>query len=160
MLSTISCLAEHSKRIRKLIHDDSINEWGVYCVHLVKNGVDTRVNIDDFIVCKNSEPCFTRAHGNELWVLLVEKAWAKCHGSFHRIIAGQAHLTMRDFTGAPGYNFNIDKTDDLAAMLCDWDAKDYIIAIGLDSSKKSTENLKALGLITEHSYGLLAAHFI
>lgn len=147
-------------RVRKIIHDDSINEWGIYCVHLVKNGVKQQICVDDYIVCKNSEPVFTRAHGNELWVLIVEKAWAKIHGSFDRIIAGQAHLTMRDFTGAPGYSFNIEKTPDLPNMIVDWDQKDFIIAIGLDDSKKSTEGLKALGLITKHSYCLLSAAYI
>ena len=67
--------------------------------------------MDDFIPCKWEKPVFTRAKGNELWVLLLEKAWAKIHGSYHRIKSGQAHLTMRDITGAPAYQYIISKED-------------------------------------------------
>ena len=44
---------------------------------------------------------------------------------------------MRDFTGAPGYEFIIDKTPDLPNMIIDWDDKNYIMAIGLGTDKKS-----------------------
>ena len=40
-------------------------------------------------------------------------------------------------------------------MLLDWDRRDYVITCGLDSSKEGEENLKALGLITEHAYGII-----
>jgi len=41
----------------------------------------------------------------------MEKAWAKIHGSFQRIEGGQAHLTMRDLTGAPSYSHNIEQAE-------------------------------------------------
>jgi len=57
-------------------------------VNLTKNGVPITVVLDDHIVCKEAFPVFSQAAGNELWVLLLEKAWAKIHGSFDRIVAG------------------------------------------------------------------------
>ena len=49
---------------------------------MLNNGVANEVFIDDNIVSRHSEPVYSRAHGPELWVLLLEKAWAKIHGSF------------------------------------------------------------------------------
>lgn len=46
------------------------------------------VVLDDYIVTKSGTPAFTKSNGSELWVLLLEKAWAKIHGSFHRIVSG------------------------------------------------------------------------
>lgn len=138
-----------------MFHDDAINEWGVYCINIVKNGMKTQVIVDDHFVCQN-QPVFTRANGNELWVLLVEKAWAKIHGSFDRIQWGWAHLTMRDLTGAPGYDYMIDSKPDLAECMLEWDLKNYTMAIGLNDKKLSKEALRELGLIFAHSYGIIA----
>jgi len=46
------------------------------------------VIVDDFLPCKYHEPAFAKANGNELWVLLLEKCWAKIHGSYERIESG------------------------------------------------------------------------
>ena len=52
---------------------------------------------------------FTAANGSELWVLLLEKVWAKVHGDYCRIIEGLPHETMRDITGAPSYMYQTGK---------------------------------------------------
>jgi len=40
--------------------------------------------------------------------MLMEKAWAKLHGNYARIIAGSAQKTLRDLTGAPTYLYWTD----------------------------------------------------
>ena len=78
---------------------------------MYKNGVKQTIVIDDFIVCKEANPCFSRAHGNELWVLLAEKAFAKIHGNFERIEAGLCYETLRDLTGAPSWYYTIEEAE-------------------------------------------------
>ena len=67
--------------------------------------------VDDWIPCHpdGKTPAFSRNHGNELWVPIIEKAWAKVHGSYAAIDGGHAHFTMRDLTGAPSYDININE---------------------------------------------------
>ena len=75
-----------------------------------KNGVQELVIVDDYIPCVASgdKPCFSESRGNELWVILLEKAWAKVHGSYERINGGHAHLTLHDLTGAPSYDIEMN----------------------------------------------------
>ena len=58
---------------------------------MTKCGEKRNVIVDNFIPCRKNErgqyyPCFTTGYGNELWVILLEKAWAKLHGDYVRII--------------------------------------------------------------------------
>ena len=112
-LSTISCLSEHNQgqRIRDLFVVDSTtySPQGVYCMQFYKNGMPLEVVVDDYIPCEWSVQLFTKANGHELWVALLEKAWAKVHGSYMRCAFGLTHETMRDLTGAPGYMYDIQK---------------------------------------------------
>ena len=74
------------------------------------NGRKELVLVDDYIPCVASgeKPCFSESAGNELWVILLEKAWAKVHGSYERINGGHAHLTLHDLTGAPSYDIEMN----------------------------------------------------
>lgn len=105
-MSILSSLAEVPSRISNLFITDRTNENGIYAVNVWKNGERKEVVIDDYFPCLFNEPCFTKAEGNELWVLILEKVWAKLHGSYERIEAGFAHNVMTDLTGAP--SFDID----------------------------------------------------
>jgi calpain-15 len=55
------------------------------------------------VPCNESRPVFSKAQGNEIWVILLEKAWAKIHGSYERISLGVTSYTLRDITGAPSF---------------------------------------------------------
>lgn len=59
--------------------------------------------IDDYFPCDpiSKSPAFTRSRGKEIWVLILEKAWAKLYGSYERIEAGTCREALRDLTGAP-----------------------------------------------------------
>jgi hypothetical protein len=155
-LSVLSVLTEKPDRVRILFETDLVNPEGIFGLNMTKNGIKQMVVIDDFIPCKNKEPVFSSANGNELWVILLEKAWAKLHGSYERIIGGQSHLTFRDLTGAPSFEFET-KDEDAWAKIADGDKKDFIMAAGIaQDDEEEAAKLKALGLVGQHSYGLIA----
>ena len=109
-LSILSALAEVPERIMKLFITDRTNEYGIYAVKVWKNGELKEVVIDDYFPCQYDEPCFSKANGNELWVLILEKVWAKLHGSYERIEAGHSHNVMTDLTGAPSFDLDMEET--------------------------------------------------
>ena len=59
------------------------------------------------------ELAFSKTDQNELWVILLEKAYAKAYGSYWEIIGGDPVHALRDLTGAP-YD-RIENFDDLDA---------------------------------------------
>ena len=77
---------------------------------------------------------YARAHGNELWVMLLQKAFAKSVGSYEALIGGFAHEALIDLTGCPTLrmDFNdpsVKKLLDSGAlfdMLCKFDGEKYV----------------------------------
>lgn len=126
-LSPLSCLAEHPERIIKLFVTDKANEFGCYGMRICKNGEWKEVVVDDYIPCLNGVPCFSNAAGNELWVILLEKAWAKLHGSYERIEAGFAEHVFHDLTGAPTDVYETEN-EDIFAKMKEAENKEWIMA--------------------------------
>lgn len=134
-LTSLSCLAEWPNRIRKLFVNKEVNKYSLYALRMFYNGKAIEVVVDDFIPCtKDSRPKFSRANGPELWVVILEKAWAKIHGCYERIAAGNTYLTIRDLTGAPGYYWlNID--DRLWDKILEFDKYDYPMSCSIHDSE-------------------------
>lgn len=89
-----------------------MNAAGIYQLSLCKNGSWVTVTVDDYFPCApNGAPIFSRAHGNELWVLLLEKAYAKLHGSYLRLRGGWANEGMLDLTGCPTEVYEFSNKD-------------------------------------------------
>jgi len=90
---------------------------------------------------------------------MLEKAWAKLHGSYERIEAGHAHNVMNDLTGAPSFDIDMEEEGEgLFERLCVADKKNYMMAASAGSTDASADVMEGLGLVSAHSYGLLAAH--
>jgi hypothetical protein len=64
---------------------------------------------------------------------------------------------MRDLTGAPGYEYIISETEDMFEKIMEADQKNHCIAAGCGLEDSDKAALKELGLVTEHSYGIIAA---
>ena len=141
-LSILSALAEVPERIMKMFVTDRTNEHGIYAVVMKKNGESKEVVIDDYFPCYDyGDPCFSQANGNELWVLILEKAWAKVHGSYERIEAGHAHSVIRDLTGAPSFDLDIEEygADELWDRLVKSEKKNYLMAASAGNTDASAE---------------------
>ena len=62
-----------------------------------------QIIVDDYFPCYNSfnGPAFTKGNGNEIWVLILEKAYAKLYKSYERIEEGNSKEALHELTGAP-----------------------------------------------------------
>jgi calpain-15 len=95
-------------------------------------------------------PVFSRAHGNEMWVLLLEKAYAKLHGNYYTLRGGYASEGMTDLTGNPTECYDFE--DPIAAK------KGYMLSASTPGEDLWTENGGAQqdgGLVMGHAYSII-----
>lgn len=111
-MCALSSLAEMPHLVTRLFLTPKANDAGLYRVKLCKNGEWIIVTIDDYFPCyPNGGPIFSRSSGNELWVLLLEKAYAKLHGNYlnyKTLKGGFASEGMQDLTGCPTETFDFE----------------------------------------------------
>jgi hypothetical protein len=110
LASALSALAEKYNLIKRLFVSEYASKNGIYILKLCVNGEWTNVIIDDLFPCiPMSNPLVTRSPGNEMWVLIIEKALAKVHDSYYSLI----NVNIADFfltlTGCPTLYMNIDE---------------------------------------------------
>ena len=74
--------------------------WGVYGVLFFKNGGWDWVIVDDIIAVKSdNSPLYASCGSQELWPMILEKAYAKLHGNWDALDGGDALAALRDLTG-------------------------------------------------------------
>lgn len=102
-LSAISAIAENDFRIKNIFPSLEINKYGIYMARVLNKGVLTEVVVDDYVpVDEEGEPLFAKpAGGREIWVMLLEKVWAKLNGTYGDIVGGLPNEVLHAFTGAP-----------------------------------------------------------
>lgn len=106
-MCALASLAERPKLVENLFITKNKSNEGVYRIKFCKNGEWIEVTIDDYFPCLPFRgPLFSRAHDNEMWVLLIEKAYAKIHGNYFTLRGGFANEGMIDLTGCPSTNYD------------------------------------------------------
>lgn len=101
-------------------------------------GVYQEVVVDDYFPCSpkgellGAQP----AGGNEIWVMIIEKAWAKLHGSYEIVDGGLPNEPLHAFSAAPTQNFTVSSYKNnmcsLFQQMLEADRKDSIICCGTE----------------------------
>ena len=100
-VSVLSSMAASPERVRSMFDTQEFNEAGIYLLKLYINGILTPVIVDDFVPCRDGRTAFANRKDGILWVSLVEKAWAKLHGTNARVEGGQSSIVMNHLSGLP-----------------------------------------------------------
>lgn len=172
-MCALSSLAERPELVETLFNTKSYNSEGVYRLHFCKNGEWINVTVDDWFPCfPGSGPIYSRSRGNELWVLLMEKAYAKLHGSYALLRGGWANEGMIDLTGCPGsrYTFaDADVAEQVQSgaffdLLLQFDQRGYLMSASTpgedrwsDVGGRPQEDGQCVGLVPGHAYTVLQA---
>jgi len=92
-LSSIGSLCSYPDFFNKLFHIKEKSDEHVYGIYFFLNGKWKLVLIDDYFPCEIDDYefkhlCFSSCVESELWVSLIEKAWAKVNGCYANISSG------------------------------------------------------------------------
>lgn len=81
---------------------------------LYQGKVPEVVTVDDkFFVTQSKKHAFVRlctdetTNEREIWPLLIEKAYAKFHGSYSNIEGGLVHTAMEELTNGAGSSYSL-----------------------------------------------------
>jgi hypothetical protein len=155
-LSVLSALAEFPERVKKIFSQTEANKYGVYGVNFFFQGIPTEVVVDDFFACMDDklEPVFAKPNGNELWVLLLEKAWAKYFGGYTVVEYEVVDYAMEEILGVPSMGYWVNKytPDALWKIIVESDKKKYLI-----SATSAKDVTKDEGLVPTHAYTVISA---
>ena len=165
-MCSLASVAEFEEKIKCLFITPTADDSGAYRVRLHSAGVWQEITVDDYFPCfANAGPVFSRGIGNELWVLLLEKAYAKLHGSYYALRGGLAIEGLMDLTGCPGHRFDFRQEDvqamlesgDMFRRLVAWDERKCVMSCSTAGEDKFSESTRPAdgGLVPGHAYTLL-----
>ena len=102
-MASISALNESPQILAEIFRMHKVQDNGYYEVCLRVDGEWNVVILDDYFPCNvgNKKPIFTKPNSNELWVMLLEKAWAKINGGYALTVAGFATEVLEATTNFP-----------------------------------------------------------
>jgi calpain-15 len=177
-------VAEKQYLIQKLLPHQEFNDTGCYEVNFCLDGQWTSIVVDSLLpvlartpkILKNAkgtqnqqkpnsrggvqiadgitvQPAF--AAGNVSWPAIIEKAYAKVHGSYSRLSGGFISEALYDLTGAPIERIHFHKEfdyDQLFARLLSFASAGFLMGIATSAGGD--------GLVASHAYSLLGVYEI
>lgn len=164
-LAAASAIAEKPQRMEKVFLNNTpdLNDAGIYGVNLWSLGVPHTVIVDDYVPNfewngKTMSPFSKISRDNGMWMQILEKAFAKYHGNYSHIDAGNPPTAVRIINGSPSMkirSIQSENPDALWQRILKHDAKNDIMTAGSWGGDDSHKD--ANGLVQGHAYTLLGA---
>lgn len=153
--NSISILIETYNNISEIFRIQDVNPNGYYEICLKLDGEWQVVIIDDFIPCnkETKTPLFTIPVDNQIWSLLLEKAWAKVNRGYINIISGNVSEVIKSVTNFPCYCNIIEnlESEELWSKITDASKNKYIMITSVHPDKAIN-----VGLEKEQIYLLIS----
>ena len=158
-LSAVAALCKYPELVEKLfLIKTKSNEHCYGCYYRI-NGIWKLVLVDDYLPCYGSwglNFSFTSTNGNELWVILLEKAWAKLNGCYAKVIGGEANEIFDVITNTYSEKIKIKRgqEDVIWNKYIEGEKKGYIMTAGTSGDTYNLD-LEENGLVPGHAYTVL-----
>jgi len=159
-LSALSVLATRPHLLLSTVVTHEYNDVGVYQARFCKDGQWQVVTVDDcFPVTSWGSLAYARGSHNQLWVPIVEKAYAKLYGSYSAIESGTCREALSDLTGAPCEDIDFNKEgldlDMVWAQLLSSKQSGFLLGASCGSDRADSQAFERVGLQASHAYAVL-----
>ena len=149
-LASVVSLAQYPKLIYQLFKTKHINTEGFFELIFFIDGEFQIVIVDDYLPIKinNKKICFSQSRKKEIWICIIEKAWAKINGGYTNIIRGWMHHALQAFTGfhSEVFKHKVINSDDLWTKIIEAKNNNFIITCS------TGKNVEEFGLVSKHAY--------
>ena len=135
---------------------------GIFKFNIWHEGDWKEVVVDDKLPTYMNTLVFMHsADKHEFWSALLEKAYAKLHGSYESLKGGSTSEAMEDFTGGVTEMFDLKKApkDLLTIMMKAFD-RGSLMGCSIDADPNQLEAELANGLIMGHAYSVTAVKMV
>ena len=170
-LTVLSSLTKYPSLIYQLFNNNlNISQNGHYEITLKINKKISTIHLDDYFPfnMRKNKPVFCKPYNNEIWVMLLEKAWAKIRGAYFNMDLGSpidvlnTFLFPFDFKKDISYKFyslnNNDDKNEIWNMMINKIKNNNAFMICL--SKENLENKKRINnlyysIVEKHFYNII-----
>jgi len=161
-LGALAVVAASSNEYVKHMFEEALIEQGYYRIRFFKDGKWVSVEVDDRLPChvsKNGSYVLYMASckdEREIWVPIVEKAYAKLHGSYKALEGGNICDALKDLTGGAIeiLRWKDSEREEIWNKLKNLSKERSLMGCSIDSSS-APESSTDGGLLVNHAYSIL-----